>query len=1004
MVKEQLHILQETLQEIQSESLVSEDILQQSNELFIHGQCQLLSQSLNNFEFSIDDTYDDYTVSVGIIEDKKSIETTCTCNEKELCGHRIASILQVSEILKSYQFKPIEQEHKKYTREGMIQRVLDERRKKALKAEYHVRLNSNKYGEHILTSESGEKYKITLRDFEQETGYCTCPDHSTNKLGTCKHLMHLFNHIKQDVYSHRIKKKQQYPFIEVFCDPLNDYKISWYFPGNVDLKFPEISKLIQKYFGEKTYIDNPISFTGFLSEASDFKKINIRDEVFKRIEKAHNKALLKELREHVSYDLSVINADLYEYQKKGVDFGVYKDAVIIADEMGLGKTLQAISIAIMKKQVFDFKKVLIVCPASLKFQWKNEIEKFSNEKAVIAEGFPEEREQIYFNDDAYFVIVNYETVLRDHYIINKTNIDFIILDEAQRIKNYNTLTSRAIKSLQKKHALIITGTPIENRLLDLYSIVQFVDNEFLAPQWEFSYQYCLFDHKYHNQINGYYNLSDLKEKMSGILLRREKREVLNQLPNVTQLDVPVNLSMEQAELHAGFAKGVAAILAKKYRTAFDMQRLMLLLSQMRMVCDSTFLIDKETNISPKLVELENILLDKLDIKNTKRKVIIFSEWTTMLHLIGKMLRSHNIGFTELTGSVPVKNRKKLIKEFEDNEDCCVFLSSESGGAGLNLQVADTLINFELPWNPAKKNQRIGRIDRLGQESNNLTILNFITRGSIEIKIAGGLVVKQNLFDGVMNEGSTIDSVDFSAKGKAQFIEELRDAISEFTREEIEEDEELPEDSMFDEDEFDEDEFDDEYDDDEYDDDEYDEDEFEDEFDDDEFEDEYDDEFEDEFDDMYEAETEDEPDDEWDDDTDDEEDFEGYLTEKETINETEEGIYADHSEQREEQEHVPEMVTETETSTHDTSKETVTETGVPMSHKEGQANKPTTTAANDNQAASGSVEIENVMNQGVGFLSGLFKMATGKELGVSENSVKVDKETGEVTFKFKIPGM
>ena len=159
---------------------------------------------------------------------------------------------------------------------------------------------------------------------------------------------------------------------------------------------------------------------------------------------------------------------------------------------------------------------------------------------------------------------------------------------------------------------------------------------------------------------------------------------------------------------------------------------MLLLNNMRMVCDSTFLIDKETNTSPKLQELKHILVEKLDVPNKESKIIIFSEWVTMLHLIAKMLREMGIGYVMLSGQVAVKNRDKLVKKFAESPACKIFLSSEAGGAGLNLQMADTVINFELPWNPAKKNQRIGRIDRLGQSSKHLTVINLVTKGSFDL--------------------------------------------------------------------------------------------------------------------------------------------------------------------------------------------------------------------------------------------------------------------------------
>src|SRR5690606_3224247 len=139
---------------------------------------------------------------------------------------------------------------------------------------------------------------------------------------------------------------------------------------------------------------------------------------------------------------------------------------------------------------------------------------------------------------------------------------------------------------------------------------------------------------------------------------------------------------DQQMYHMDYAQGVAFIIRKKFITPFDQQKLMLLLNNMRMVCNSTFLVDKETFISPKLQELKNILLDKLDIHHSTSKIIIFSEWVTMLSLIGKMLRQEGIGFAQLSGKVAVKNRGKLVSKFESDPHCKVFLSSEAGGAGL----------------------------------------------------------------------------------------------------------------------------------------------------------------------------------------------------------------------------------------------------------------------------------------------------------------------------------
>jgi SNF2 family DNA or RNA helicase len=778
-------------------------------------------------------------------------------------------------------------EHKKYSRQGMIKRVLDERREKASKAQYRIKWANNVYGDHILTNEKGHHYKVFLRNFENETGYSDSWDSQLNKLGTTKHIMFAFNALKKDeTLFGRLDKT--YPFVEIYCDPLNDNKISWYYPH--ELSAAE-QALITQFFGKQQCIDDSEiqSFLEFIEKACDFEHICIRPEVRKKVERAFDKSLLKDLQHSHKPDYSLINAELFPYQKEGVEFVLFKKAAIIADEMGLGKTIQAIAAAVLKKQIFGFKKTLIVCPATLKSQWKKEIEKFTNERAIVVSGLPDERKMQYTDNSYSFYIVNYETILRDSLAINNAEIDFLILDEAQKIKNFETKTSSAIRRLQPKHTLIITGTPIENRLIDIYSLVSVLDPYFFGPLWEFSYQHCLFDPEKNNKINGYFDLQPLNARLSEILIRREKRAVLDQLPNVQQIDIPIQLSPEQAEYHASFSAGIAKIISKKFLTAYDLQRLQVLLTNMRMVCDSTYLIDEQTNVSPKMEELHDILFNKLDLQNADRKVIIFSEWVKVHKLIGQMLRHNNVGFVELNGKVPVKSRGELIKKFEQNAACKVFLSTEAGGAGLNLQMADILINFELPWNPAKKNQRIGRIDRLGQKSNKLTIYNLITKDSIEQQIAAGLLVKQSLFEGVLDKNNTTNYVDFSTKGRSQFIEQLEAFINQTDNAAAEN-----------------------------------------------------------------------PDEE------NEKIIESPIEEQELFN--------------------PEDFEETiEEQTVENSEKTVEETSISATETETKA-----------------AELEQVMNTGMQLLAGLFKMSTGKNLGVEGQKITVNKETGEVTMTFKLP--
>lgn len=234
------------------------------------------------------------------------------------------------------------------------------------------------------------------------------------------------------------------------------------------------------------------------------------------------------------------------------------------------------------------------------------------------------------------------------------------------------------------------------------------------------------------------------------------------------------MTKEQLEIHQGYLRSLLPLLNKKFLTPMDVRRIQQLLASMRMVCNSTFLIDRKTNLSPKLKELEGVLSDLVIESN--RKMVIFSEWTTMTFLIGKALSDMNIPFVEFTGRIPVAKRQNLIHEFDQNPKCMVFLSTDAGGVGLNLQTADCVVNFELPWNPAKLNQRIGRVHRIGQKSKCINVINLIAKQSIEEKILAGIHLKQELFDGVFD--GTTDVVEFSHEKKIEFLNRIRALVED----------------------------------------------------------------------------------------------------------------------------------------------------------------------------------------------------------------------------------
>jgi len=752
-----------------SSALLTNDVLTRRGfQIFESHLYTLTFQDGKTFRYLIEDRLSNYTVDLKLTPDGAQAACSCAFAEQR-CSHIVAALLALREFLSS---KPGPAEGEKYTREEMISRVTEEREEKALKESMTLQLGETVYGIHQVTGAGGAAYELTIRAFSPLNGYCSCPDFRTNKLGFCKHLLFAAHQIKKRTPLRQQISNSVYPFGEIYCDPLNDYQITHF---NVNGQ----TQGLEQVFCGRTHLaqERYPQLLSWLRDLDGEKNLLIRPEVYEKVERHFNQRALQRLAETENADFTSIKLELFPYQQEGVRFAAFKSGSIIADEMGLGKTAQAIAAAVNKKRLFDFRRTLIVCPATLKQQWQKEIGRFTGEKAEIVQGPRSERLKQYRQSDAFFLIINYEALLRDIIELKKYPPDFMILDEAQRIKNYATKTANAVKAIPKKHSLVITGTPIENRLIDLYSITQFIDPELLSPLWEFSMNHCYFDKSKKNKITGYYNLQALKEKISPILLRREKQEVLRQLPPIQEMTVPIQLTPEQAEMHAGFAKSLSTYINKKHLTLYDMQRIQQILASMRMVCDSTYLIDKETNLSPKLDELQDILLEQLDILHGKKKILLFSEWKTMLHLIANLLAKHDIGFVTFSGDVAVSKRGALIDEFSSNPDCKVFLSTEAGGAGLNLQCADTVINFELPWNPAKKNQRVGRVHRLGQKSSHITVINLVAQNSIESRIAEGLVLKSSLFEAVLNDKDQNDEVDFSRRGRATFIQELQNLVS-----------------------------------------------------------------------------------------------------------------------------------------------------------------------------------------------------------------------------------
>jgi SNF2 family DNA or RNA helicase len=447
----------------------------------------------------------------------------------------------------------------------------------------------------------------------------------------------------------------------------------------------------------------------------------------------------------------LVKVNLYDYQREGALFAARAGRALLGDEMGLGKTIQAISAAEIMARLFGVERVLIVCPTSLKHQWQQEIERFTDRPAPVVSGMRASRSRCFAAAEPFFKITNYDTVHTDLDLIEAWSPDLVILDEAQRIKNWTTRVARSVKKIPSPYAIVLTGTPLENRLEELLSIVQFVDLYRLGPTFR-----LLHDHQIRDDVGkvvGYRDLDRLGQTLAPILMRRKKDQVLDQLPERIDSNVFVPMTELQRKHHTENQEVVARIVYKwrkyKFLSEADQRRLMIALQRMRMVCDSSYLLDTETESGQKADEAVTLLEELLESPGAK--VVVFSRWLRMHELLVRRLQEKKWGHVLFHGGVPGAKRKGLVDRFRDEAECRVFLATDAGGVGLNLQHASMVLNMDLPWNPAVLEQRIGRVHRLGQKQA-VRVVNFVARGSIEEGMLGVLKFKKSLFQGVLDGG------------------------------------------------------------------------------------------------------------------------------------------------------------------------------------------------------------------------------------------------------------
>jgi superfamily II DNA or RNA helicase len=612
----------------------------------------------------------------------------------------------------------------------------------------------------VTNPQSKSCYRVHIRGCRPGDNYCSCPDFATNTLGTCKHIEFVLAMLERKRGGEaELRSGFQPTYSEVYLQYGARREVRFR-PGS---SCPvALARLAGEYFGPDGTLqpDSFATFDTFVARAGELEDelicgedvlgfvAEVRDAEHRRQRVAE--AFPRGVRSAGFKDL--LSVSLYDYQREGALFAARCGRCLIGDEMGLGKTVQAIAAVEIMARLFGVERVLIICPTSLKHQWQREIERFVQRQTEVIGGMRRQREKG-FTADSFFKIMNYDTVHADLDLIETWGPDLVILDEAQRIKNWSTRVARSVKRIASPYAIVLTGTPLENRLEELISIVQFVDRFRLGPTYKLLHEHQVRDEV--GKVIGYQKLDRIGQTLEPLLVRRQKDQVLDQLPERIDNNIFVPMTNLQMKHHAENQEVVARIVQKWRRYRFlseaDQRRLMIALQRMRMACDSTYLVDHQSDHGSKTSEAVTLLEEIFERPDTK--VVVFSQWLRMHELLVRQFKERGWDHVVFHGGVPGTKRKDLVDRFREDPRCRTFFSTDAGGVGLNLQHASVVLNMDLPWNPAVLEQRIGRVHRLGQRQP-VRVINFVAKGTIEEGMLSVLKFKKSLFAGVLDRGET----------------------------------------------------------------------------------------------------------------------------------------------------------------------------------------------------------------------------------------------------------
>lgn len=507
----------------------------------------------------------------------------------------------------------------------------------------------------------------------------------------------------------------------------------------LDVDYSELSKeniTLKKY--NAFYVDNVLNEgkLSFMDRSGEFKKVvsSVKE--------------VKKLKISIPKEFSRI---MRQYQKVGFKWFKTLSACgfggILADEMGLGKTLQ--TIAFIADEIEEGVPSIVISPTSLVYNWREEIKKFSPTlKVLVISGTRQERIKLLETALEYDVILTSYPLIR-HDIDEYKNISFkyCFLDEAQQIKNPNSINARSVKKIKAGNYFAITGTPMENSLTELWSIFDFIMPGYLLSHSKFVKKYEVPIVK--DKDEGV--LKELNKHIQPFILRRLKRDVIKELPPKIEHKVIIDMTEEQKKVYASYLANTRREIENSIRENGFLHskfQILSLLTRLRQICcNPASFIDNYEGESGKLLALQDILEESI---NNNHRILIFSQFTTVLKDIAKMLQNDNIKYMYLDGNTKMENRLELVTDFNKGMGEVFLISLKAGGTGLNLTGADVVIHFDPWWNPAVEEQASDRVHRIGQKKT-VEVIKLISRGTIEEKIYDLQQKKKEIIEDVIND-------------------------------------------------------------------------------------------------------------------------------------------------------------------------------------------------------------------------------------------------------------